>query len=94
MRDDIILIAIDEALGATDRCTCGHEYHLAERDDTLWLECPAFAGASRLPARVAFFLRELAHDRRPVAALPSRPAAVPSVAAVPIAANRPVSVHG
>lgn len=91
MRDDSILLAIDEALGANSRCTCGRELFPRERADMLWLECPVFAGASRLPARLADYGRQFTHDRRPMAALPRlAPVAVvvPSRTAMPTA--RPV----
>jgi hypothetical protein len=96
MHDDTLLIAIDDALGASSLCACGHELVLAERDDTLWLECPEFTSSSRLPARLAAFLHDASHDRRPVAALPSRPAADPGVpgAPRPVPAARPVAVRG
>jgi len=94
MRDDTVLIAIDEGLGASDRCSCGKEFHLARHGDTLWLECPDFAGRTLLPARVAAFIRELSHDRRPVAALPCRPAGSPPATARTAHAPRPVAVRG
>jgi hypothetical protein len=94
VRDDIILTAIDEAVGSKALCACGKEFHLTERGDMLWLECPTFAGPTRLPASAASFLRELVHDRRPVAALPSAPALVPVAVTVPVTISRPVSIRG
>ena len=94
MRDDTILTAIDEALGASARCTCGKEFHLAERGDLLWLECPTFAGTTRLPARAVFLFREMTHDRRPVAVLPSAPVAAPVAVTRPAAVSRPAVVRG
>lgn len=94
MRDDAILTAIDEALGASARCDCGHELLPAAHDDTLWLECPTFASASWLPARVARFFREIAHSRRVVAALPPAPLATSVAAVQPVVAARPVAARG
>jgi hypothetical protein len=93
MRDDTILTAIDEAVGASARCDCGSELLIAEHGDALWLECPIFSSASRLPARLALFLREATHSRRIVAALPLAPSAAPVVAGQPVAATRPVVVR-
>lgn len=97
MRDPRILLAIDEAFAASTRCTCGHELFPREHGDMLWLECPAFAGASRLPARIADFARGFTHDRRPMApivpAAPAQPAtAAPSRVVVP--AGRGVVARG
>jgi len=94
VNDDMILTAIDEAVGASALCACGKEFHLEERDDVLWLECPTFAGSSRLPARLATFVHEMTHDRRAVAALPSRPVLVPVAVARQVAVSRPVTVRG
>jgi len=94
MRDDIFLTAIDEAMGTTALCACGKEFTLVERGDMLWLECPTFAGVSRLPARAVSFFREMVHDRRPVAALPSTPVLVPVAVTLPVPASRPVTVRG
>jgi hypothetical protein len=77
MHDDTILTAIDEAIGATTLCSCGMEFHLNERNEVLWLECPTFSASTRLPARLVAFFREMTHDRRAVAALPSRPVLAP-----------------
>jgi hypothetical protein len=95
MNDDMLLITIDDTIGASSLCPCGKELRVVERGRTVWLECPAFAIPSRLPARVAAFLLESAHDRRPVAELPSNPSGVsatPASAQAPVA--RPVAVHG
>lgn len=82
MRDHRILLAIDEAFGADTRCTCGRELFPRQRGDMLWLECPVFAGTSRLPARIADFAREFTHDRRPMAPIPAPvPVAAPLAAA-------------
>ncbi len=95
MNDETLLIAIDDALGASSLCSCGKELRPVERDRTVWLECPAFTMPSRLPARVAAFFLESAHDRRPVAALPSSPSLVPSTpASAQTPVVRPVAVHG
>lgn len=97
MRDDSILLAIDEALGGNTRCTCGRELFPRERDAMLWLECPVFAGASWLPARIANFAREFAHDRRPMAPLPAMApvaVAVDAPARAAVKAARPVVVRG
>lgn len=97
MRDPRILLAIDEALAGSTRCACGHELFPREHDDMLWLECPVFAGPSRLPARIADFARGFTHDRRPMAPIAAAapafvPAAAPSRVAVP--AGRGVVVRG
>ena len=94
MTDNTILTAIDEALGASALCNCGMEFHLSERNDVLWLECPTFSGSSRLPDRLAIFVRLMTHDRRPVAALPSRPVLAPLTVARQVAVSIPVAVRG
>ena len=93
MNDDLILTAIDEALGASTLCACGKEFHLTERAEMLWLECPTFSGSTRLPARLTTFVREMTHDRRVVAALPTRPVVAPFIVARPVAVSRPVAVR-
>jgi hypothetical protein len=96
MRDDTILAAIDEALGSSTRCACGKELYPSADDDTVWLECPTFAGPSLLPAAVAAFIRSLTHDRRPVASLAPRPTEVDAavVRPLPAPAVRPAgAVH-
>lgn len=95
MNDDILLFAIDDAVGASAICSCGKELRAVERDRTVWLECPTFAMPSRLPARLATLLLDAAHDRRPVGTLPSSTSPVPEAqasAAAPVA--RPVALRG
>jgi len=93
VNDDTILTAIDEAAGGAALCNCGMEFHLSERDEVLWLECPTFSGSSRLPARFATFVRLMTHDRRAVAALPSRPVIAPVAITRPVVVSRPVAVR-
>jgi len=93
VNDNLIRTAIDEALGASALCACGKEFHLNERADMLWLECPTFSGSTRLPIRLATFVRDMTHDRRVVAALPTRPVVAPVIVARPVAVSRPVAVR-
>ncbi len=94
MNDDILLFTIDDAAGASTLCSCGKELRVAQHDGTVWLECPEYAGPTRLPARLAAFLLGSAHDRRPVGALPK--GATPAAVGTPLPASmaRPVAVHG
>jgi hypothetical protein len=94
MDDDTLLMTIDDALGASTVCSCGKELRAAVRDDTLWLECPVFAGPSRLPSRLMAFLCDSAHDRRPVGALRPTPAPISVATTVAVSAARPVAAHG
>lgn len=71
MLDHTTLSAIDDSVGASTTCGCGRELLAAARGDTLWLECPVFAGPSRLPAALVRFARDAAHDRRVVGSLRS-----------------------
>lgn len=94
MNDETLLFAIDDVFGASTLCACGKELRIAQHDGTVWLECPAYAGPTRFPARLAFFFRETTHDRRPVGALPT--ASTPATAGTPVPAPvaRPVPVRG
>lgn len=58
------LEAIDDALRGPSWCACGEHLALVEREDGLWLSCPAFSRASRLPHALSEPMRELLHDRR------------------------------
>jgi hypothetical protein len=95
MRDDTILTAIDEAVGSSARCACGKELHPTVDHDTVWLECPTFAGDSVLPARVAAFIRAITHDRRPVASLTVAPTTAPAAASAvrSVPTGRPVAIR-
>jgi hypothetical protein len=70
MHDDSILVAVEAALSRPAFCSCGTQLSLNTHDGAVWLECPTFAAPSRLPANVIDFLREIAHDRRHVVAVP------------------------
>ena len=94
MNEDTLLAAIDDAVGASTLCTCGKELRIAERDGIVYLECPELAGPTRLPARLAAFLFDTTHDRRPVGTLSSAPVRA-AVSARPAASlARPVAVRG
>jgi hypothetical protein len=70
MHDDSVLVAVETALSRPAFCSCGTQLSVTAHDGAVWLECPTFASPSRLPANVVLFLREFAHDRRCVVALP------------------------
>jgi hypothetical protein len=94
MNDDSILFAIDDAAGASTLCACGKELRVTQHDGTVWLECPAYAGPTLFPARLAFFFREATHDRRPVGALPTAPTRATAGVSHPASVARPVAVNG
>ncbi len=64
MHDDSVLVAIDAALQAPSFCTCGNTLDIAVHGGAAWLECPAYATSTRLPAPVASIVRGMLHDRR------------------------------
>jgi hypothetical protein len=70
MRDDTVLIAVEQALSGPASCGCGAPMHLAARNEAIWLECDAFERPSRLPARLAGLVRVLRHERVHVVDLP------------------------
>ena len=63
MRDDSVLVAVEDALRRPAYCSCGKPQRVETHDGAIWLECTAFERPSRLPKGFALFLRELAHDR-------------------------------
>lgn len=70
MRDDSILVAVEDATRNPRFCTCGNYLAVVETDDAMWLECPTYAQPSRLPAKVASLLRSVIHDRVFIVAIP------------------------
>lgn len=70
MHDDSVLVAIEAALHSPAWCACGDILTISVHDGAAWLECPAYAAPSRLPAMVSGFLRDLGHDRRRVVEVP------------------------
>jgi hypothetical protein len=71
MHDDSVLVAIDAALRSPAFCGCGNNLTIAVHSDGAWLECATFASPTRLPARIAPFVRSLLHDRRFVVDVPA-----------------------
>jgi hypothetical protein len=70
MNETHLLEAIDEALRLPSFCACGENLTVDVHDGAAWLECPAFARPTRLPAGLASVAREFFHDRRRIAGLP------------------------
>ena len=64
LRDDSVLVAVEEALASPAVCACGQWQRLVTHGNTIWLECDAYARPSHLPASVATFVHDLLHDRR------------------------------
>jgi hypothetical protein len=71
MNDVPVLEAIDAALSRPTFCTCGEYLTVAIHGDAAWLECPAFARPSRLPAAVSSLVRDLLHDSRLITQMPA-----------------------
>jgi hypothetical protein len=64
MRDDSVLVAVEDALRRPAYCGCGSPQRIETHDNAIWLECTAFERPSRLPKGLALFVRDFAHDRK------------------------------
>ena len=64
MRDDSVLVAVEDALRRPAYCACGSPQRIETHDGAIWLECTAFGRPSRLPKGLALFVRDFGHDRK------------------------------
>lgn len=83
MHEDAVLVAVDAALRGPSFCLCGESLAIASHDAALWLECPARARPTRLPAPLAGLLRTLLHERRFVIEVPLSVAGVSNAPRTP-----------
>lgn len=70
MRDDSVLVAVEDALRRPAYCSCGKPQRVETHDGAIWLECIAFEQPSRLPKGFALFVRDITHDRKLIIELP------------------------
>lgn len=75
MRDDSVLVAVEDALRRPAYCGCGSPQRIETHDGAIWLECVAFERPTRLPKGLALFVRDIAHERKHVIDLPETEAA-------------------